>query len=209
MQNKCVFFTHLYNLECDGSLKLLKWVLCLERPFIDDRIFPRTFPTHCGGVHSQGIREYTCNGYSLMRCQILCTASKEFLRGSLHTVDTPTRFSYIEVHLHNSLFAPKEFDEQSVIRLKTFSPPTSSTKGKTVFGHLLADSTAPSDFLSLILMLISHLDDLLDIKTGVLHETAILGSDNGPDHNRRYLSDIDPRIHIFVPLDTDILETSL
>ena len=106
------------------------------------------------------------------------------LRSSFNTEYSFTGLGDIEIYLHYPLLTPEQFDKDGIICLEALSPPTVPAECKTVLSHLLTDCTASTYFLTLGLMLFLHLDELLKIKTPMLHETPIFGSHDRSNHDR-------------------------
>lgn len=80
---------------------------------------------------------------------------------------------------------------------------------KAILCHLLRYCTASSDLLAFLLMIILHLDKLLEIKSPVFHKTTVLRGNYRPDHNRRNLIKVYPSTMIAIALQINILDTSL
>ena len=139
---------------------------------------------NCLRVPDQRIRQYTGYAYCLMGVQLCSTTPEIFLCSGFYSKYSLAGLCNIQIHLHDPLLAPKEFNQDSIIGFKSFTPPTVATEGKAVLGNLLGYSAAAPDLLALLLMFVLHLDKFLDVKAPVLHEAAVLGRHYSTDHNR-------------------------
>ena len=62
------------------------------------------------------------------------------LSSRLYAKDTISQFYYIEIDLHNAIFAPKKFDKYRKIGLKQLAGIGTMRRTKHVFSRLLRDS---------------------------------------------------------------------
>ena len=138
----------------------------------------------CLRAPDQRIGQYTGYAYCLMGVQLCSTTPEIFLCSGFYSKYSLAGLCNIQIHLHDPLLAPKEFNQDSIIGFKSFTPPTVATEGKAVLGNLLGYSAAAPDLLALLLMFVLHLDKFLDVKAPVLHEAAVLGRHYSTDHNR-------------------------
>ena len=108
----------------------------------------------CLRAPDQRIGQHASEACCLVNVQFCCTPVKEFLSRRFYTKDTFTHLSNIQVYLHNSLLAPKEFDQDCIISLKSFPPPTMAAEGKAILCHLLINGN--TDISSSIVICPQH-----------------------------------------------------
>ena len=133
--------------------KRIRSLLCTLIGYI---VFRTTLLTHSPWISHTRIRQDTGYRNRLVRRKLGCMSAEALHRSLLNAEYSLSGLRYVEIDLHNPLLAPEHFNKNCVICFKALSPERSSTECETILGHLLRYCTAPTDFLSLFTMFLTH-----------------------------------------------------
>ena len=103
-----------------------------------------------------------------------------FLRHGLGTIDTVTHLDGVQIHLHDTLLGPHQFDQCREIHLKPFSHPRASWPQENVLCRLLRDCRGSQfPFLRMLTITLGSMFYRLIVKPVVIQELRILTGHHG------------------------------
>ena len=127
----------------------------------------------------------------LAQGELVGTLVEIVLGGRLGAIDAGTHLYQVQVHLHDTLFAPESLNQKGEIDLSPFPYPGMAVPEEHVLGGLLRDGAGPTLALALFLLV----DGLLHrspVEAAVRQEIIVFGSHRTVGHIVGNLFDVAP-----------------
>ena len=131
-------------------------------------------------------------GSCIGKCQFCSGDRVVTLCCRLYTIQVWAKLGNIEIHFHDSVFAPYPFNQDGVVRLNAFSEPSVGAEGETVLGCLLADGATTADRSAVKHVLLLHFAKFIIVEAVVVKELLVFGSYDGTDHIVGYALERNP-----------------
>ena len=169
--------------DCSYYSKVLRETLQVPQ---DSAVFRAVFLNHAGGSAFEWVRKAADEGGGFAAAHVRRVVAEIMLGGGFDPVDSFSHFGYVEIHFHNPLLAPYQFDEHGPPCFGGLAQPCAGAQGEDIFRRLLRDGAASADFLAVLDMLLKHILDFVPVEPIVGVKVAVFSEDCGVGHIGRY-----------------------